>query len=280
MFLKRIKIILMICLTFIFSKNAAACPDIDGLVDINCDGKLQIITFGDSITRGKNDNENIRYPNNVVGYPKRLNRTYLPNATIVNLGEGGEDTGTGKKRAAQKFRAYTESDYTMILEGTNDYYKSGRTSANTKSNLLSIERSASSTGSKTLISSLTEVNRSRARSQSTWVSAVNNAIKNETEVNFYSLGRTILSSDGLHPNGTGYQKMAEVAYNSLKSQSSRARPSDSDNDGLYNWEEVNRRNTDPFNPDSDSDGLTDGAEIFQYFTNPNNPDSDGDGLSD
>ena len=74
--------------------------------------------------------------------------------------------------------------------------------------------------------------------------------------------------------------MAEVAYNSLKTQSSRARPSDSDNDGLYHWEEVNRRNTDPFNPDSDSDGLTDGAEIFQYFTNPNNPDSDGDGLSD
>jgi len=55
---------------------------------------------------------------------------------------------------------------------------------------------------------------------------------------------------------------------------------DSDDDGLYNYEEIIIYNTDPLNPDSDGDGLMDGIEISIYGTDPLLWDSDGDGMSD
>lgn len=57
-------------------------------------------------------------------------------------------------------------------------------------------------------------------------------------------------------------------------------PSDSDEDGLSDEDEVNVFGTDPFNRDSDNDGLSDYDETLIHGTNPNNPDSDGDGIND
>lgn len=55
---------------------------------------------------------------------------------------------------------------------------------------------------------------------------------------------------------------------------------DSDKDGLSDYDELNVYKTDPFNPDTDGDGLKDGEEVLQYKTDPLNPDTDGDGLND
>ncbi|MFW9916005.1 MAG: M20/M25/M40 family metallo-hydrolase [Candidatus Thorarchaeota archaeon] len=55
---------------------------------------------------------------------------------------------------------------------------------------------------------------------------------------------------------------------------------DTDNDGLFDGEEVNIYLTDPLERDSDNDNLYDGEEIKSYQTNPLIPDSDGDGLDD
>ncbi|MFX0209938.1 MAG: NosD domain-containing protein, partial [Candidatus Hodarchaeota archaeon] len=54
---------------------------------------------------------------------------------------------------------------------------------------------------------------------------------------------------------------------------------DFDNDTLSNLEEY-LQGTDPHNSDCDMDGLTDGDEVNIYTTNPLNPDSDMDGLPD
>lgn len=54
---------------------------------------------------------------------------------------------------------------------------------------------------------------------------------------------------------------------------------DSDGDGLSNTEEI-RRKTDPLKFDTDNDGLTDYEEINTYGTDPLNPDTDSDGIND
>lgn len=54
---------------------------------------------------------------------------------------------------------------------------------------------------------------------------------------------------------------------------------DFDNDNLNNLGEYKNK-TGPFNPDTDDDGLFDGDEVKKYKTDPLNPDTDNDGLLD
>ncbi len=55
---------------------------------------------------------------------------------------------------------------------------------------------------------------------------------------------------------------------------------DTDGDGLFDGEEVNKYKTNLLEVDSDKDGLKDGEEILKYMTDPNKADTDGDGLKD
>lgn len=55
---------------------------------------------------------------------------------------------------------------------------------------------------------------------------------------------------------------------------------DTDDDGLSDFDEINRYNTNPLAADSDEEGLKDGEEVLTYRTNPLNKDTDGDGISD
>ncbi|PLX25689.1 hypothetical protein C0580_01780 [Candidatus Parcubacteria bacterium] len=55
---------------------------------------------------------------------------------------------------------------------------------------------------------------------------------------------------------------------------------DTDNDGLFDREEVRSFKTSPTNADTDGDGLSDYNEIKRWFTNPLEIDTDGDGYGD
>ncbi len=55
--------------------------------------------------------------------------------------------------------------------------------------------------------------------------------------------------------------------------------SDTDDDGLTDWEEVKRYHTDPHHPDTDLDCLADDEEVF-LGSDPNSRDTDGDGIVD
>ena len=59
-----------------------------------------------------------------------------------------------------------------------------------------------------------------------------------------------------------------------------ARDPDSDDDYLFDGEEVFVYQTSPRDPDSDDDGLTDGAEVLIWHTDPLKKDTDGDGSDD
>jgi lysophospholipase L1-like esterase len=187
------------------ARTAAACPTIDGLVDVNCDGKLIIEAFGDSITYGDEDNAHRG------GYPGRL-RKIFPSARVRNYGVSGEDTPRGKRRARKLFPQRRDADYIILLEGVNDYWDTDASSSSTKSRLFTIAETGADNGAVVLLGSLTRVNRGNQKS---WVSSVNNRIRRQVDIDFYSLGTRILSGDGLHPNARGYDAMAALAANKL-----------------------------------------------------------------
>lgn len=56
--------------------------------------------------------------------------------------------------------------------------------------------------------------------------------------------------------------------------------SDSDLDGIGDWDETCDLGTDPNDPDTDGDGISDGAEVNITGTSPLLEDTDGNGLSD
>ncbi len=269
MFKKQItSLLLLMVMTIAPVVFAYACPDANGLVDINCDGKVEIITFGDSITYGERDSTGL-------GYPGRINQIF-PNAQVVNLGVSGESSQRGRSRASSAFSVGVDPDYIIVLEGVNDYFLDDRSSSKTRSNLLSIVNRGEDSGAITLLAKLTAVKRS---GQSSWVRSVNNAISSYAEIDFYMLGDQILSSDNLHPNDNGYQAMAEVAANVLLDVSEAHRPLDRDGDGIYDFAEP-RFGSSPTNPDTDGDTISDGAEVFQYGSSPLLLDTDGDELTD
>ncbi len=262
------------CITALFfalllgGETASACPDIDGLADINCDGKVQIVCFGDSITFGRSDELEI-------GYPGRLLNIY-PNTIVVNLGVPGEKTPSGKRRAARQFASFADTDFVIVLEGINDYFIEDRSANLTKDNILKIVQSAQNIGAVTLLGNLTAIRRSE---QQGWVDAVNDRLAPHHQIDFFSLGNGIISGDLIHPNGLGYDQMAFLVSLTLQSASVTNRPIDTDLDGIYDFAEA-RFGTNPFIADTDLDGLADGLEVFTYGSSPLLLDSDGDGFSD
>lgn len=251
-----------------FCREAYACPDIDKLVDVNCDGQLKIVCFGDSITYGIRDSENI-------GYPGRLQRL-LPGSVILNEGVPGETSDGGRGRAYELFTRVIDVDYVIILEGTNDYWLKSRNAFWTADNIESISTMARKGGAIPLIGTLLPSFRSE---QYLWIKDVNNLIESKTDIDFFELGSQMLSWDQLHPDDEGYEKMAELVFHTLRGMASKIRPKDFDKDGVYDFEE-GKYKTNKTKQDSDLDGLTDAEEIYKYSTDPTKPDSDGDGLWD
>lgn len=263
-----IKRLLFVAIIMLAPSMAFGCPDIDGLVDVNCDRELVIVAFGNSITHGVGDEAVLG------GYPGRLS-ALLPHATIYNYGVPGERTPTGRTRIKTVFGVIANADYTLILEGVNDYWISGYSPNSTLSNLTDMVHTAQRTGALTLLGTLAAV---RRPNQKPWVSSVNSRIKPYTSIDYYSLGEQIIGGDLLHPNAAGYQQMATLSSLSLMRVSAANRPADTDGDGLYDYMET-KLGSDLFTKDSDKDGLLDG-EDYGSGGSPILVDSDNDGISD
>ena len=88
------------------------------LEDINHDGKIVVLAFGDSITRGVGDGPRPGdTPPGTAGYPLRLQ--VLLGVTVINDGHSGERTSDGLLRLQRDVKD-TRADYAILIEGTND----------------------------------------------------------------------------------------------------------------------------------------------------------------
>ena len=96
---------------------------------------------------------------------------------------------------------------------------------------------------------------------------------------YFTANPAEMSSDGIHPVGTGYQSMARLWCEALNGQQGW-RCLDDDADGLVNSLEATL-GTDPEQADSDGDGLVDGADgIVPVGAVAGGVDSNGDGFAD
>src|SRR5262245_10977105 len=88
------------------------------LEDLNQDGKILLLAFGDSITAGVGDWADAEdFPRPLAGYPLRLQN--LLGLQVINDGIPGEKTPTGLRRLGRDLGTFSP-DFVIILEGTND----------------------------------------------------------------------------------------------------------------------------------------------------------------
>lgn len=270
---------------------ALGCPDIDGLVDYNCDGEIRVAITGDSIVRGVGDEK-------LFGYPGRLERL-LPAITVSNIGVPGITCARLRRDFMQnlaKGRITTKKtrdiDYFVIQCGTNDYWNRQPASFTTREirRLKKyLERELQTLyGVSPIVVSATLPPTKRAF-QNPFLSEVNQLLRKRKkayglQLFFDRFDESIISDDLLHPNGRGYQQMARYVRSRLMRKISGklalSNRSDLDEDGLFDELETLLFNTDPLLADSDGDTLLDGDEVFVFKTNPLNPDTDGDGRLD
>jgi lysophospholipase L1-like esterase len=98
------------------------------LNDINGDGQIKLLAFGDSITRGVGDfiepGETVPFvdfiPNGEAGYPLRI-ELWL-NIPVENRGVPGERISIGGLNRFVATISSSEADYVIISEGANDAF--------------------------------------------------------------------------------------------------------------------------------------------------------------
>lgn len=129
-----------------------------GLDDLNLDGQIVVMCFGDSITRGVGDGSDARAtPRGPGGYPVRLQALLTPlqnelPLTVINVGIPGEETPDGLRRLPSELFA-NKPDYTILLEGANDIEGGGLQRA--VNNMQSMITSVIGGGSMPLVGTLT-----------------------------------------------------------------------------------------------------------------------------
>jgi lysophospholipase L1-like esterase len=93
------------------------------LEDLNGDGIVKVVAYGDSITLGTGDNDDDpRGAPEFGGYPARLQQAFsqqAPNVVVFNAGMGGEGAGAGSRRIPSVVAA-ERPDYVILLEGANN----------------------------------------------------------------------------------------------------------------------------------------------------------------
>lgn len=203
-----------------------------GLTDLNQDGQIVVLCFGDSITAGVGDGPSPRSdPRPPSGYPGRLQQLLIPKArvplVVVDDGRPSEQTPAGLRRLRRDL-GLTPVDYAILLEGANDIQNghASRALTNTQAMIDAVFQA----GALPVVGTLTPACCAHARAIPQEALFVHNdqlramATNNSAPIiDFYaafaggpalpydsSLG-LIHVPEGLHPTPAGYDVMAATA---------------------------------------------------------------------
>jgi len=201
------------------------------LEDVNHDGKIVILAFGDSITRGVGDGPQPgNTPPGTGGYPPRLQQ--LLGVTVINDGHSGERTTEGLLRLQRDVNDI-HPDYAIILEGTNDLL-GGEDSHRAVENMRSMIHEVRAAGAVAILGTVPplccDIESSHPPSATVAYDEELRALAADRGVDlidFYSAfaggpeatydsGRGLIHSpEGVHPTAAGYDVMAEAARQKL-----------------------------------------------------------------
>ena len=191
-----------------------------------------ILTVGDSITQGLYEIGSPQYGTRVGGYEPRLENEIASgtngrhSAAVYNWGVMGEIAASGAGRISSILNSRS-AEFILIMEGANDVF-GGDTFDNTMNALDSMVTQSLSKGVTPILSNITPNTSSPYGGilNSNIVNYYNPSIKdiaNNHQIPFvdnYSAMASdwggYASSDGLHPNGSGYQRMAEEWYKAIE----------------------------------------------------------------
>jgi lysophospholipase L1-like esterase len=256
--------------------DAAACPAVAKLPDLNCDGAASIVVLGDSLVKGIGDTKN----DNSGGYVLRTQEKF-PGASVYGYGVPGLRTQPLLSTITKAFSSgvdselklkLIEADLVVLDLGRNDRWFFGLPEAtlrNLKRIRSLIEKKVTEhTGASPLIVTAVLMYPNRG-AQAPWVKELDQLIlKSHTpqypaDLRFDTVSKRLLAPDNIHPTSKGYASMANTFTKYLlkeyKTYAALARD-DVDNDGLYDIYERSKFGTDPSNPDTDGDGIKDGAD--------------------
>lgn len=280
-------ILLTATLSVLAALPAYACPNILGYVDANCDGKLQVLAVGDSITFGRGDK-----PGNEGGYPKRLAEYFAALSVQVEIqtfAKPGKDClqllELLKPRITKNKDNLQQADVAILLCGTNSYWRFlglplEDMAAETKQDLQKVRKLLK----KYMYVEVASLPPTKRSWQQPFIEAVNDELGGLVKVHFADMPKSGISKDKLHPNPEGHDFLFERALLSLsdvynvKAQSA-LKLKDDDGDGVYDKFESALGCSNKL-ADSDGDGLNDRDEVFTHHTLCKKGDTDGDGVSD
>ena len=185
-------------------------PQHSPLRDVNGDGRVVVMCFGDSITAG----------NSIGVYPTWLQSDLGPLVKVVKEGRYGEKTETGKDRLRFALKSY-HPDYVVVLEGIND---SCEIRAKTVFNLSVMAAAIRDAGAIPLIGTVyapapsSEQDRACYDVLNKQIEAMIKKTPGTMIVDFAAAmdgNNEDLTVDGIHPNVAGVQVLAAVARGAL-----------------------------------------------------------------
>ncbi len=216
------------------SSTAYAQSAIDPIKDVNGDGIIEFLAFGDSITRGVGDDipvgEDViavsTAPDGEAGYPRRLEN--ILNIAVANRGIPGERIASSGIFRFTKVLQTTNSDYVLISEGANDSFNR-LSPADLGKNIQTLINIATALNKEVI---LVGIPPSCCRHEGTgeFVRQYNLQYANLADINQIKFSDTerawentcdteecflLNLPEGLHPNKKGYDSMAEVIIATL-----------------------------------------------------------------
>ena len=232
--MKFYKFLFVFLIIFISTQFAIAQQQSSVVSDINADGVVRIMAFGDSITYGIGDGTS---PGDVVetppitdghgGYPARIEALY--GVLVDNRGFPGEQIDVGGVKRFPHVVASSTADIVIIKEGANDsLFRLGR-GAYSK-DLQKMINTAVVLGKQPILATLATPCCNHA-GRGEYTNSYSDAVRELAYVNdliFADIERAWRTTcrnkkecelynlpDGLHPNSVGYDVMAQTILSSL-----------------------------------------------------------------